>query len=346
MQLANHRSSRSSAGSPNSLVRRHPGFTLVELPCDGLSLRRAQSSRVVRIRKRWAFTLVELLVVIAIIGILVALLLPAVQAAREAARRATCQNNIKQCLLGMQLFLDKKKTFPAGQEPYNAADPTYTVNGKTVPDLRHSWVPYILPYIEEQAIYDRYHFEVKWDDLASGNRKLTRQQPDAIDFAIMQCPSTERQYHGRLDYGAIPGPGFSGNPKENWFPGYDWALGVLIAVPAPNPANHAANSRIRVSQIADGTTYTILLGECAGRDVHDTTPSLTLFWGNGDHSYAHHGASVNVTPVDEMYSDHPGGLHVGMADASVRFYTEDLPKTIIDSLSTRAGGEMNTHGQW
>lgn len=84
----------------------------------------------------------------------------------------------------------------------------------------------------------------------------------------------------------------------------------------------------------------------AGRDVHDPSPNATLYWANGDHSYAHHGASVNITPVDEMYSDHPGGLHVGMADASVRFYTEELPKTIIDSLATRAGGETNTHGQW
>src|SRR6476660_8042244 len=85
------------------------------------------------LKARRAFTLVELLVVIAIIGILVALLLPAIQAAREAARRSSCQNNIKQCLLGMHLFLDKKKTYPAGQEPYNAADPAFTINGKTVP---------------------------------------------------------------------------------------------------------------------------------------------------------------------------------------------------------------------
>jgi hypothetical protein len=285
---------------------------------------------------------------------LVALLLPAIQAAREAARRSSCQNNMKQCLLGMQLFLDKKKAYPAGQEPYNTAGTAFTINGKTVPDLRHSWVPYILPYIEEQAVFDLYRFDKAWNDLASGNRKLTQQQPDAKDFAMMQCPSTERQYHGRLDYGAIPGPGFSGNQLEGWCPRENWSLGVLIAVPAPcepsrpqdRPTPLKANSRIRIAQVTDGTTYTILLGECAGRDIYDTAPNATLYWGNGDHSYAHHGASVNVSPVDEMYSDHPGGLHVGMADASVRFYTEELPKTIIDALATRAGGETNTHGAW
>jgi prepilin-type N-terminal cleavage/methylation domain-containing protein len=293
--------------------------------------------------RRAGFTLVELLVVIAIIGILVALLLPAVQAAREAARRATCQNNLKQNLLAMQLFLDKNKTFPAGMEPYNT-DPTYRQNGKAVLDLRHSWVPYILPHIEEQAIFDKYRFDLSWQDSAT-NSYLTRRQPDAVDFAMMQCPSTERTIHGRLDYGAIPGPGLSGNGRENWYKGYNWALGILISVPAPNPTTKEVNTRVKVGQVTDGTTYTILLGECTGRDVHPATPSPTLYWANGDHSYAHHGATVNITPVDEMYSDHPGGLHVGMADASVRFYREDMPKTIIDSLSTRAGDEANTHGE-
>jgi hypothetical protein len=72
----------------------------------------------------------------------------------------------------------------------------------------------------------------------------------------------------------------------------------------------------------------------------------TLYWANGDHAYAHHGAAVNITPVDELFSEHPGGLHMGMADASVRFFQEELPKTIIDSLATRAGGETNTHGEF
>jgi prepilin-type N-terminal cleavage/methylation domain-containing protein len=330
MQFANHRSNRTCAGSTQLQRRSKPGFTLVEL-----------------------------LVVIAIIGILVALLLPAVQAAREAARRSSCQNNIKQCLLGMHLFLDSKKAFPAAQEPYNT-DPTYTINGTKVPDFRHSWVPYILPYIEEQAVFDLYRFDKTWNDVASGNRKLTQQQPDAKDFAMMQCPSTERQYHGRLDYGAIPGPGgldldLDGNVTEHeiWQRGENWSLGVLIAVPASgvdSKGGKVTNSRIKPSQINDGTTYTILLGECAGRDIYDSSPNNTLFWAYGDHCYAHHGQSVNVTPVDEMYSDHPGGLHVGMADATVRFYREDMPKSIIDALSTRSGlpraNEKDTRGEF
>jgi prepilin-type N-terminal cleavage/methylation domain-containing protein len=288
---------------------------------------------------RDGFTLVELLVVIAIIGVLVALLLPAIQAAREAARRATCQNNVKQCLLAMHLFLDEKKTFPAGIEPYD----TVKMPSK---DFRHSWVPYILPYIEEQTIYDKYRFDLKWDDAVT-NSFLTWRQPDAKDFAMMQCPSTHRNIHGRLDYGAIPGPGIKGSANEGWYRKRNWSLGILIAVPAPEPGRPetGVNSRIKVGQITDGTTYTILLGECAGRDVHPASPVPTLYWANGDHAYAHHELAVNITPVDELYSDHPGGLHVGMADASVRFFREDMPKLIIDAFATRAGGETNTHGE-
>jgi hypothetical protein len=295
---------------------------------------------------------VELLVVIAIIGILVALLLPAIQAAREAARRATCQNNLKQNLLAMHLFLDKEKTFPAGIEPGYVQNATFTgINAAE--NFMHSWVPYILPHIEEQAIFDQYRFDKRWDDSLT-NSYLTRRQPDARNFAMMQCPSTHRSINGRLDYGAIPGPGFSGSTNEGWCPRENWSLGILIAVPAQcdttspasKPTPGAANSRIKVGQVTDGTTYTILLGECAGRDTIPPSPVNTLYWANGDHAYAHHGAAVNITPVDELFSEHPGGLHMGMADASVRFFQEELPKTIIDSLATRAGGETNTHGEF
>lgn len=326
----------------------------------GLLCPRPQSRRQTQgSRARRGFTLVELLVVIAIIGILVALLLPAIQAAREASRRASCQNNLKQCLLAMNLFLDEKKTFPAGIEPGHVQNAGFSGIDSTK-SFMHSWVPYILPYIEEQAIHDQYRFDLRWDD-ALTNSYLTRRQPDAKNFAMMQCPSTHRLINGRLDYGAIPGPGGVDTDNdgmisddEGWCRGQNWSLGVLISVPAQcrsdqdrNPK--ASNSRIKLSQITDGTTYTILLGECAGRDVHPPSPVNTLYWANGDHAFAHHGATVNQEtppgPVDELYSDHPGGLHVGLADASVRFFREELPKTIIDSLSTRAGGEMNTHGE-
>ena len=97
----------------------------------------------IRLARR-AFTLVELLVVIAIIGILVALLLPAVQAAREAARRTSCTNNIRQLGLALVNYHDAHKTLPFGSGYLNARTGT--------------WVSAILPYMEEQSLYDRFDF--------------------------------------------------------------------------------------------------------------------------------------------------------------------------------------------
>ncbi|HEY3394428.1 MAG TPA: DUF1559 domain-containing protein, partial [Lacipirellulaceae bacterium] len=260
---------------------------------------------------------------IAIIGILVALLLPAVQAAREAARRSQCQNNIKQLLTALHLFHDSHKEFPAAQEP--------SFTGVTADNLNHGWVVHVLPYIEEQAIYDKYDFNIAWN--TGTNLAITRHLATAVDFNFLLCPSTsERQRRGRSDYAAINGPGRY-DPDDNgtidipdgWCKGDSYSLGVFPAVPAPCPPTHAknpnaTNSRVKIAKITDGTTHTIMLGECSGRDVNlgrtrvpPEQPAEDLYWGNGDHSFAHHEDVFNVTPVNELYSDHPAGLHIGLA---------------------------------
>src|SRR5436190_8995914 len=98
-------------------------------------------------RSRPAFTLVELLVVIAIIGVLVALLLPAVQAAREAARRAQCNNNLKQLALATLNYAGAQKRFPKGAESQS----------HPFGPPRQSWVPYVLPYMEQQTVLNSYN---------------------------------------------------------------------------------------------------------------------------------------------------------------------------------------------
>src|SRR3954447_6271252 len=119
------------------------GFTLFGLPA-------------VSERKRAAFTLVELLVVIAIIGILVALLLPAIQAAREAARRSQCQNHMKQIGLATLNFETQKKYLPPSKWAEKG-----TAIGQTV---GHSTLSYLLPYVEETALADQWSFKVNWDE--------------------------------------------------------------------------------------------------------------------------------------------------------------------------------------
>ena len=109
-------------------------------------------------RFRRGFTMVELLVVIAIIGVLVALLLPAVQAARESARRTQCINNLRQLTLGVHNFHDVNLVFPASQDQW--------VNSKGA-TIGCSWHTRILPFIEQQAVYQQYNFDAAWDDAAT-----------------------------------------------------------------------------------------------------------------------------------------------------------------------------------
>src|SRR5262245_38179805 len=120
-------------------------------------------------RQRVAFTLVELLVVIAIIGILVALLLPAIQAAREAARRTQCFNNFKQMGLALLNYESTRKSFPRGRWNIIPSD----TSKHTVPDRStsksndHSWQVVVLPYAEEQNIASQYDLKKAWFDMAN-----------------------------------------------------------------------------------------------------------------------------------------------------------------------------------
>ena len=313
MQFANHRSNRSSAGLTRLHVRSKPGFTLVEL-----------------------------LVVIAIIGILVALLLPAVQAVREAARRTKCQNNFKQVGIAFHLFHDAHKEFPAAQE--TAYKPGAAQN--VLPNTNHGYNVFILPYLEEQALYDRYDFNQVWSagplaPSTKNNNAITRNAATIVDLPAFLCPSSEHIGKGNSDMAAIVGADAN---TYNTYPergktliagcfcvGGDYASGVLIPVPGSNAAT--ATSRIRIKQITDGTHYSMMLGESGGRE--DTN----RFWGDGDNSFTHHGV-INTARGNELYADHPGGIHILLADSSVRFLSEFTSKKVVDFLATRAGNEL------
>src|SRR3954452_15858776 len=170
------------------------GFMLVQLP-------------VVSERKRKAFTLVELLVVIAIIGILVALLLPAIQAARESARRAQCSNNIKNLSLAALVYHDAQKHFPVDEDPYDGPpDDIDLTNGKWLrepPDpIRDAgklsgagWIVKVLPQFEEQSLYDRFkpYLDKKW---LTAHLGLNANTPDlraalAVQPPVLMCPSDQ-----------------------------------------------------------------------------------------------------------------------------------------------------------
>lgn len=236
-------------------------------------------------RYRKAFTLVELLVVIAIIGVLVALLLPAVQAAREAARRTQCSNNLKQVGLAMHNFHDVRNALPplriAGAEGWASC-----------------WV-LIMPYIEQNTLYEQWDLTLKYSVQKQVAQQTqvksyycpSRRPPTSLSVAEQHWPNdpsppptpssagnTEVRFSAANnppgacgDYGACIGDmrGIPNNPNaENWF-NVNSNGAIIIATPMPAPANpapatHTVNSwtsNTRFSVIEDGTSNTFLVGE-------------------------------------------------------------------------------------
>ena len=257
----------------------------------------------VRPASRRGFTLVELLVVIAIIGVLVALLLPAVQAAREAARRTQCQNNIRQYALGLQNYHSARNTFPAASNfdvKFTGALPGASKHVGSKPN----WVVNILPYIEQQALYDAFDFNFPISGIDPEN-DVNREARGAV-VASMICPSdvghdtpfNDSQLGdnwARGNYGANAGlGGFQvaiGSETEKDPVGYraaasadspQWVWNLTGGVMGGNTARS-------IGQIEDGTSNTILLGELrVGLDEIDPRgtwalgiPGASAMWMHG-----------------------------------------------------------------
>jgi len=224
-----------------------------------------------------AFTLVELLVVITIIGILIALLLPAVQAAREAARRAQCQNNLKQLGLGCLNYENQQKSFPPASvwadlwPGRNSTD----IDVQNQSNLRETWAILILPFIEQQALYNAFNraFPINADVNAG---------PRSTEIPIMLCPSDS---FNRTKYSGTPGSPHTSNHGPNWARGNYGANGALgfqsdsahcndygtggsgCAASVQGWADNrirgvmGANAACRIEDIRDGTSQTIMLLE-------------------------------------------------------------------------------------
>jgi prepilin-type N-terminal cleavage/methylation domain-containing protein len=303
-----------------------------------------------RVRCFRGFTLVELLVVIAIIGILVALLLPAVQAAREAARRTQCTNNLKQFGTALHGHHAAKKVFPPGSERDIAAG---TGNFR---DPRVSIHVRLLPYMEGQALYDLVDWDYSWE--ADVHTPL--RQNNVPGFA---CPSKEDNvatyYYQRNQW--IVGPG-------EYATHYMGVMGAKGLIPDGSRDNYdvetgahggfATNGimirdrSISASQVTDGLSQTLLMGEVAWDigEYEAWNGGLSPGWANAltTKNVAHplnsykFDRSLNQLAINDTSfgSEHAGrGAHFLTGDGSVHFVSEDIALNTLKALASRKSAE-------
>jgi prepilin-type N-terminal cleavage/methylation domain-containing protein/prepilin-type processing-associated H-X9-DG protein len=221
-------------------------------------------------RSRRGFTLVELLVVIAIIGILIALLLPAVQAARESARRNQCINNLKQLALAVHNFHDTNRMLPVSNRPLGLTSAP-----------RIGWAINALPFMEQQALYQQYDQTQTWSSTTLGKgQNVPNQTLCGTVLAVFHCPSAPLP-DKRLDSEPQNAPSWAGFAATT-----DYSptiavdnrlvtLGLVDPYPAPIPGSTwfgapgmmAQNSKARMDDVVDGLSNTILFAESAGRPM-------------------------------------------------------------------------------
>jgi prepilin-type N-terminal cleavage/methylation domain-containing protein len=305
---------------------------------------------------RRAFTLVELLVVIAIIGVLVALMLPAVQAAREAARRMQCSNNVKQINLAIHNYHDTHLTLPPSRNSFTNSAGKSTLNGLQT---------LILPFIEQSNVEKLYDYNKGWDH-------VDNQPAINAKLKFYLCPSSPNgdKKVTLSDVGATTQYPTGTAAVNNYYPvrnvrdaanvmleGSFAAAqdGQLVGLNGGPLCNKLAN-------ITDGTSNTFWFVEIAGRPEYyvkgkSTTPvapGIFLFspWAGNTamalNSYTTDGLTqkgpcmMNCTNQFQPYSFHPGGCMFGIADGSVRFLRDNIDGDTFRALGSPAGDESVT----
>jgi prepilin-type N-terminal cleavage/methylation domain-containing protein/prepilin-type processing-associated H-X9-DG protein len=332
-------------------------------------------------RKRTAFTLVELLVVIAIIGILVALLLPAIQAAREAARRSQCQNNMKQTSLGALNHENVLRRLPVGMNIGGDDNGDGRIRmWWPEDDVKHSWAAYALPYLEEGNIFDQIDFDAPvW-----GQPPVNGAEPAWVShqFSFYLCPSdigpnqhlfpSSRFSHGNYSANFGTKAFYQIHPRK-----YGETVEALErAMLDASPLNtrgpfekilSGENEGVSFRRITDGTSKTVMLGEVRqfpgndGRGVfylgsgslysHEFPPNSNALdsseWCtaevNPEAPCTTQFAAVRGPFQQTARSRHPGGVHMAYCDGHIEFINDGIDMRAYRAMATRqAGDDENT----
>ncbi len=318
---------------------------------------RAHHAESRRRRAPSAFTLIEVLVVIAIIGVLIALLLPAVQAAREAARRMQCTNNLKQIGIALHNYHGRHGSFPSGYCSLwrrDAGD-----EGTAEDDIGHGWgwASLLLNDIEQPAVYNAINFGLTMTSGANDTAQLIR-------FNTYLCPSDNpkqlipvRNEENTETVYTVASANYVGC----------YGVGEVGEAPGAGNGMFFRNSRISFRDIRDGSSQTFAVGERSsnlsyvtwtgraiggwlfttssfegGTNTFNPEPeeSFTMILGpigeedpprTPNHPRAH---------VEDYWSRHPGGVNFLFADGSVRFVKDQINETVYRALATRSGGEV------
>jgi len=305
-------------------------------------------------RSRTGFTLVELLVVIAIIGILVALLLPAIQAAREAGRRTSCSNNLKQIGLALHNHHDVLGYLPPGSIQAAATPQEAHVQLKIPITVNHGWGALLFPFMEQKNLADQYRFDVDWRDTPNQVVRETH-------IAMMYCPSApnpkrfDRTTQDGFTY-AVTGGDYG--VMSNVDGGTLYPLGLIDKATDDGQAGIMQTNRIQtLNMIRDGTANTILMVEDAGRPERfqartkrvsgrysgssclDHENIMTMHGYDFDGLTSPGPCALNCSNNNEIYAFHPAGAQVLMGDGAVRLLTISMPIRLVARLVTRSASD-------